>query len=295
MISSEVRGARDLAALWRTLPVAVLRYPASTPPHLTDLSDTLRARAWREHCADGTPASCVELRRDCLQANQGRCRADALFPMRLGGGAQKWRMATLFVQWWPSMAMLHLIALGETACAEIDWAARCLRESHGLDAPEPLGLSCLGDLELRGATRWRLRFVTPWVVSKEASTKVRGPDADTVAHELGKSMKARAHKITALCTRETIWQRLGGHLVHHVADALLPTTLDVEDAHIQTPQPAPEASVSNRNTYQELAWGGEVTLRVGEALLPWLSLLAVCGGGENADKGKGRVELLPLS
>jgi hypothetical protein len=214
--------------------------------------------------------------------------------MRLGGGAQKWRMAALFAQWWPSAGTLHLIALGEAACAEIGWAARCLRDSHGLDAPAPLAVSRFGDLELRGAARWRLRLVTPWVVSKEASAKVCVPDAEAVARELGKSMKARAHKLTALCAREALWQRLGGHLVHHVAEALLPAALVVEEARIQTNLAASEASVSNRNAYRELTWSGEATLRASEALLPWLSLLAVCGGGENADKGKGRVELLPL-
>ncbi|MCI0356339.1 MAG: hypothetical protein L0099_15070, partial [Acidobacteria bacterium] len=122
----EVRGARDLAELWRALPAAALRYPAASLPSGLDvptLSDTLRARAWREHCTAETLASCAEYGHDCLHADQSRCRADILFPMRLGGGAQKWRMATLFAQWWPSMAVLHLIALGETACGELGWAA----------------------------------------------------------------------------------------------------------------------------------------------------------------------------
>jgi len=289
----EVRGARDLAALWRTLPAAVLRYRASTPPDLARLSDTLRARAWREHCAAPTPPSCVELGRDCPIANGDCCRADALFPMRLGGGAQKWRMATLFVQWWPSMAALHLIAVGETACREIGWAARCLRERHDLDTPERLAVACFGDLELRKAARWRLRFVTPWVVGKEPVDRISDPDAATIARELCKSMRARAHKLTALCTHDSVWQRLGGHLVHHVADALLPA-LAVEQASIVERPDSSAGSVSNGNTYQELTWSGEATLYAGDALLPWLSLLAVCGGGENADKGKGRVELLPL-
>ena len=37
-----------------------------------------------------------------------------------------------------------------------------------------------------------------------------------------------------------------------------------------------------------------MVLRVEPAVLPWLTLIALCGGGENADKGFGGVELLPL-
>ncbi len=131
----EVRGARDLVALWRALPAAGMRYPAAALPPglgLSALTGILRARAWRDHCASASPASCAETGRTCAQANSGRCRADALFPFRIGGGTPKWRMATLTVQWRPVLGQLRLIALGETACGALDWAVRCLREHHGL-------------------------------------------------------------------------------------------------------------------------------------------------------------------
>ncbi|MGB4334917.1 MAG: hypothetical protein WBJ41_08785 [Chromatiaceae bacterium] len=296
----EVRGARDLAELWRGLPAAGLRYalPATEPPpDLAVLSDGLRARAWRDHCADPMPVSCVERGCDCSRANQGGCRADILFPMRLGGGALTWRMATLFLQGWPTTRTLHLIALGETACEELEWAARWLRRWPALGTPERLPVVCFGDLELRAASRFRLRLVTPWVVGKGERGHDQGqaPDAPAVARELMKSLRSRAHKFTALCARDSLWQRLGGHLVHHVADALLPVALVVEAVAIQPVISPPTRSRSNGRMFHELAWLGEVRLSAAPALLPWLTLLALCGGGENADKGKGRVELLPLT
>ncbi len=292
---TEVRGAPDLAELWRVLPVAVLRYPAGRLPpsmDLASLSDTLRARAWREHCA-AAPDCCVELERNCLHVDQGCCRADILFPMQLGGGAQKWRMATLFVRWWPSVEALHLIALGETACAELGWAARCLHERLGFNSPESLAVSRFGDLELRRSVRWHLTFVTPWVVDKNMHRETPVPDAKTVAHELGKSIRARAHKLTALCTHDPVWQRLGGHLAHHIADTLLPEGISVERVRIEA-KVISAALQRWRSPVDVHAWTGELTLAVSEPLLPWLSLLAICGGGENADKGFGCVELTPL-
>lgn len=298
----EVRGARDLAQLWRGLPAAALRYtwPTSlSPAALADLSDWLRGRAWRDHCAAPEPASCIDQRHDCSRADQGGCRADALFPMRIGGGARTWRMATLFVQGWPSTKTLHLIALGATACGELGWAARRLSQWPELGTPVPLPVRCFGDLELRQASRYRLRLVTPWVVGKGDRDLVMGlgktPDTEMVTRELTKSLRSRAHKFTALCSNDNLWQRLGGHLVHHVADALLPAALRVEEVHLQHATLAPAHSRSNGHDYPELAWLGEVRISVTEFLLPWLTLLAVCGGGENADKGRGRIELLPVA
>jgi hypothetical protein len=294
----EVRGARDLADLWRGLPAAGLRYalpPTAPPPDLADLSDWLRARAWRDHCADPGPASCADRGGDCPRANQGDCRADALFPMRLGGGALTWRMATLFLQGWPSTGTLHLIALGETARGELGWAARRLSQWPALGTPQPLPVACFGDLELRAAQRFRLRFVTPWVVAKGEQGQDQVPDAAAVTRELCKSLRSRAHKFTALCTRDSLWQRLGGHLVHHVADALLPGALAVEAVAVQPALLPLARSRTNKRVFYEAAWQGEIRLSIAPVLLPWLTLLALCGGGENADKGKGRVELLPLT
>ena len=294
MPMTEPRGARDLAELWRALPAGVLSYPLAALPDLAALSDTLRARAWRERCAAPAARSCAEQGQDCPLAGTGACRADGLFPMHLGGGAPQWRMATLFLQWWPSHGRLFLIALGEAATAELGWAARCLRERHGLEAAERLPVTRFAELEVRGWRRLRLNFVTPWVVSKGERAADAAPDAATVARELSKAMRARAHKFTALCARDAVWQRLGGHLAHHVADRLLPDALTVERVELCLSPPAPARSRANGQRFEEVGWLGAVTLAVDEAALPWLSLLAVCGGGENADKGRGRVELAPL-
>lgn len=290
----EVRGARDLAALWQRLPAAVLAYPASawSPQQgLAPLSDTLRARAWREQCAAPRLLSCAERHCDCERP--GHCRADALFPMRLGGGALSWRMATLFVQWRPTSAQWHLIALGTAACEALGWAARCLYERHGLDGAEPLPVSTLADLQLQSAHRWALTFVTPWLVEKRPAESEAPPDAETVAHELRKAMRLRAHKLTALCFQDEQAQRLTGHLAHHVADTLLPTVLSVESVAVDM-RPLALASRGNRSQFTALTWTGQATLRVTAPALPWLSLIALCGGGENADKGFGGLELIPL-
>ncbi|WP_295447110.1 hypothetical protein [uncultured Thiodictyon sp.] len=291
----EVRGARDLAALWRDLPAGVLRYPAGALPPglgLTVLSDTLRSRAWLEHCAAGVDQICAKSGHSCAQPD-GRCRADALFPVNIGGGALKWRMATLSVQWRPTLGELRLVALGATARRALGWAARCLRERHRLNGARPLAVATLADLELTGATRWHLAFVTPWLVRKNARSAILSPDAAAVAHELCKAMRTRAHKLTALCAQEGVWQRLGGHLAHHVADALLPKGLRVEQVDIEA-TPLAMGSRGNACVFESLTWSGHAILSVDAAVLPWLSLLATCGGGENADKGFGGIELIPL-
>jgi hypothetical protein len=291
---SEVRGARDLAALWRALPAAALAYPASAwSPEvgLATLSDTLRARSWREHCASVTLASCADWGQDC--AHPGCCRADALFPMRIGGGAPSWRMATLFVQWHPVLAQLRLIALGAAACDALGWAARCLRERHRLDGAVPLAVATLADLELTEARCWELTFVTPWLVGKGRPEACIPPASETVAHELCKAMRTRAHKLTALCLRDERAQRLAAHLAHHVAEALLPDGLVVEHMEVES-VPLAMASRGNGSSFAALTWSGRVVLRVVPAVLPWLNLIAICGGGENADKGFGGINLTPL-
>lgn len=293
---AEVRGARDLVALWRALPAAALGYPAAAVPPglgLSALGDTLRARAWWEHCAAPTLLSCADLGRSCALAGPGACLADALFPMRIGGGAPSWRMATLAVQWRPAHAQLRLVALGETACGMLGWAARCLHAQHRLAGGEPLPVATLADLEPTGAGRWRLTFVTPWVVGKNLGGAAATPDATAVARELRKAIRTRAHKLTALCARDQTWQRIGAHLAHHVAEALLPGGLAVDEVRVEA-RPLDLASRGNAARFQALTWSGEVVLRVDEAVLPWLGLVAICGGGSNADKGFGGVELTPL-
>lgn len=292
-----VRGAADLAALWRGLPVRALGFPAAALPTeegLAGLGNRLRALAWRELCAAPTPGSCVDAGRGCRHADQGRCRADVLFPLAVGGGAASWRMATLFLQWRPSLEQLRLLALGDVACDLLGWAARGLRDAFGLEQAEILPISSLADIELRRASRWRLSFVTPWLVHKQRWTaSLASPDGSSVAFELAKAMRIRGHKLSALCATEPTWQRLAGHLAHHVADALLPGALDVEQVAIEG-APMRLRSSGNGAEFDSLSWSGFVTLRVEEAVLPWLTLLAVCGGGENADKGFGGVELMPL-
>jgi hypothetical protein len=292
---AEPRGARDLVALWGNLPVGMLRYPMAGLPEglgLSQISDTLRKQAWRAHCAAGAKPACAEAGRACPLAGMGRCRADQLFPMHLGGGAPQWRMATLFIQYLPRAAELRLVALGDAACAELRWAGECLSGQHRLpEAHFADGCKKFADVVLAPCERWRLCFVTPWLVRKNGSEPSAMPDL--LAEELGKSIRARAHKFSALCATEATAQRLAGHLAHYIADALLPAQLRIESARVNE-ETLPLASRGNGGAFAATAWSGEATLAISPALLPWLSLLALCGGGENADKGFGVVELTPL-
>lgn len=292
---TEIRGARDLVELWRDLPLGMLAYPrASGPPDLglAVLSDTLRARAWREHCTAAEVQSCAERGQNCRHPQH--CRADALFPVALGGGAPSWRMASLFIHDRPRLEQQHLIALGATACDALGWAARVLRDHHGLCQTQPLPVTRLAEVELSGARHWQLNLVTPWLVSKgRAADDHQPPEVKTLAHELRKAMRLRAHKLTALCLHDPRAQRLAAHLAHHVAEALLPQAVQVEQAEIH-PEPLALASRGNGARFTATTWTGWARLRVEPDAWPWLTLIALCGGGENADKGFGGIEVQPL-
>lgn len=215
--------------------------------------------------------------------------------MHLGGGAPQWRMATLFVQWLPRAAQLRVVALGEAARAELPWTARCLAAQHALPTPQFSDVRTFGDMLVSASGssgNWGIAFVTPWIVAKQARGKPVDPDEGALRWELCKAISSRAQKFTALCADEPMWQRLGGHIARYVAEALLPAAIRVEGMHIKS-LVLPLASKGNRGSFNAYAWMGDATLRVTESLLPWISLLAICGGGENADKGFGAVELMP--
>jgi hypothetical protein len=285
--------------LWRELPVSILRYRTVDLPEglgLARLTETLRSRAWREHCAAPGDRSCADESRDCAFASSGGCRADRLFPMRLGGGAPQWRMATLFVRGVPSLSELRIVAFGDTACGELGWVARCLRERHGLSAPDLIGGHSLSAFELAGGTRFDVRFITPWVVGKappgvaqQRIAAVAAAEHETVARTLRESMIARGQKLTALCAQESRWQRIGGHLARMVGEALLPSAVSIERAQLESWIVPLETNAGRR--FDAVAWLGEVTLEVRAEGLPWLTLISLCGGGKNAEKGFGAVEI----
>jgi len=288
---AEPHGARDLVALWRNLPVNIVRYRMPTLPAelaLSSLADHLRSRAWRERCLPGKEKACADAKENCPFVDSDRCRADQLFPMYLGGGAPNWRMATLFVQWLRQAEELRLIAIGEAACAELAWAASCLGERFRLPVAQSSPVRTFADVMLAGAGNWRMEFITPWLAAK--NTARRTPTHAFILEQLINSMRVRAHKFTALCAHEAIWQRLGAHLAHHIGNAL-PAMLRIEQASIEPEPPRRYASKGNGGHFEGLALVGEVVLRVAPPALPWLSLLALCGGGENADKGFGVVEI----
>lgn len=292
----EVRGARDLVDLWRGLPAAALCYALgshSVFPTPMQVSDWLRARAWREHCALGTGAdACIERGEFCI-GKPISCAADRLFPLGAGGG-RAWRMATLSPVYWPSTQVLHVLAIGEIARPRLDWVELCLREQFGLNGATRVPVERLGCLELQGATRWLMRIVTPWVAGKSRMGALLPPSQDDVHHQLVKSMRVRAHKISALCAADTAWQRLAGHLSHHVADAMLAQGLVVREARIGA-EMQELTSKNNKGSWIVEVWLGEAILDIHEELLPWLSLIAFFGGGENVDKGFGCVELVPIA
>lgn len=288
------RGIEDLAAVWRTLPAAVIQYPVlpwSLGSGLSGLCDFLRARCWRAYCAAG-PVACADRNVSCQMADTRRCIADQLFPVSIGGGAKSWRMATFFLHWRPSVRALHLVALGETACRQIKWAGECLENKFGLPPAVYGSVRCFADLELCQATRWQLMFVTPWCTGKNLRGGIQAVDSSMIHHELVKNLRWRAHKFTALCTHEPLWQRMGGHLAHYLADQFLVDSLAVEQPNVTCS--TFDLASSNKSSFTAYTWQGEAVLRVDPQLLPWLSLLQLCGGGENADKGFGSIELTPF-
>lgn len=296
-VNQVVRGAPDLVGLWRSLPAAGIRYraPGMTTSLMKNLNNDLRARAWRELCTS-PPPPCIEKPQNCQYADQRRCLADVMFPLpKHCGGPQNWRMATLFPRWWPSVDYVYLIGVGTTARESVDWAGSRLDGQYGLGTAERLDVSSFGDVELGAATRWRLTIVLPWQIkARGARNSHRMPDEKTVAHELINSMKNRAKKYTSLCIDHPLQQRLGAHLAHYVSEAILYEALMVECVSIKAEPPVTERSGTNRQSYDVIRWTGTAELKIEEGALPWLSLLAIFGGGDNADHGYGSLELFPL-
>jgi len=298
------RGAADLVERWAALPAGVARWTLpELPPDLAlgALSDTLRGLAWREHCRaaalGGRSPACADAGTACQGGPGQRCLADTLFPLGVGGGIPAWRMATMFVRWLPAARELRLLALGEAAVPALDWAQQVLQRKHGLQPPQSVRVLPLGELFLPVRRRWQLSFITPWVAGKAAvgaePTARAAADAQGLHHELFEAMVSRAHKLTALSCRDADAQRLGGHLAHYVGRALLPGAVRVLNADLH-PEDLPGSSRGNRQAFTYRAWVGSADLDVSQAALPWLSLLALCGGGANADKGFGAVEFTPV-
>lgn len=295
--SQEPRGYQDLMLLWEPLPLAALHFQLSAPPDLIALSEALRGAVWRQHCASELFV-CVERGEHCRFASQNNCRADRLIPCYLGGGAPSWRMATLYLHWQPDPQRLMVLGLGRNASADLEWTAQWLRDHYGLITESMhWPVSRWADFRLPENKRWHLRFITPWLVQKHGPRVKHSPQNPTPNHlaaELIDSMKRRALKLTALCVQDAMMQRLAGHLAYHIANALLlPEHLRVESAAL-TARRLQEASKGNNNRFSGVSWHGEAVLQVNPLILPWLTLLMLCGGGQNADKGYGRLALLPL-
>jgi hypothetical protein len=298
---TRVRGARDIAELWREVPVGVLRYPMRALPDgllTTAIGDELRARAWRERCAAARGAACADVRTPCAQAGRGSCRADILYPAYPGGGAPSHRMATLFVHWRPRARALWLSALGEVARDELRWAGARLAAAFELPNPEWLPVDRFSDLELAGHRRWRIEITSPWMIGKATRAKRqrerdRAPSRDDVDRELRKSIVARAHKLTALALRGPHAQRIGAHLAHYAGEALLGCALATLEVHIKTLR-LPAQRLGSNKEYEALAWTGTMVVDVAPSALAWLTLLGLCGGGDNPDKGFGSVEITPM-
>lgn len=302
--AASVRGAADLVRCWAELEVGVAEWPMpQLPPGLAlgALSNTLRSRAWRDHCASalGCPGMgcCVDVGTPCRGTASDRCTGDTLFPVSVGRGVPAWRMATVFLHWHAHAGILRLLLLGPVSADQLDWACATLSQRHGLAAPLRRRRVQLGELFLPVARRWRLAVVTPWVAAKvSASAPIAddgAPDAAALKRELITAMTSRAHKLTALSCRDMTAQRLGGHLAHHVAEQLLPGAVHIQRADLQSCL-LPAESAGNGHRFAMLAWVGQADLLVHSEALPWLSLLNLCGGGAQSDKGFGAVELIPV-
>jgi len=90
-----IRGARDLAALWGELPVAVWVFPLRELPDgvgILALNNALRASAWRTFCAARQSQPCVVAGQDCAV---GGCLT---MPLNAGGCAAGWRNGVAVVR-----------------------------------------------------------------------------------------------------------------------------------------------------------------------------------------------------
>jgi hypothetical protein len=259
---------------------------------LSDVIDKLRGLAWREHCARATAgeACCIEAGDNCRFMDKASCRADMLFPAALGGGAKPWRMATLFVHYLPKRGAVRLLALGPLAAESVRWADGCLREHFGLTGGVDGNACCLGDLQLPPAGEWTVHFVTPWRVNKHVRQTGTVPSKELIEEELRKALRIRAHKVSALSAGDMALQRFASHLAHHLA-AAAGSSLRVETADILQ-QELPQTSRGNGKEFDVTAWTGMATVTSPHDLSPWLTLLHLCGGGENPDKGFGGVEVI---
>lgn len=294
----EVRGARDLVALWDLLPVAEAIFPLEALPPATgtlSISNRLRADAWREHCARAGGEPCIERSQPCQRAQS--CVADQLFPVHPGGGAPQWRMSTLFARWRPRARALRILAVGRTAVRALDWASAIVQERLRTGPPQAGAARWFGDLVPARPGRWRLEMVTPWLVGKsrehEVTAAERAPDPEAVAALLSETLTVRALKISALCSTDAVRQRLYGHLSRYVSQAVLERHVVLRRAELVATT-IPAEALGDGKPYAGHAWAGWIELGVDEAALPWIALASAFGLGENADKGFGQAELVPV-
>lgn len=294
------KALKALSSLWLDLPASLVRFrvPDATDPFdLGILSDTLRRQAWRQRCSRASTLPCVDLARPCLHPNSSLCRADALFPMFVGGGSPKWRTATLRLQWWPGARELRLVALGDAAIRELGWAVRTLHEQHGLLGSADPGVQCVGDLGPAVGTRWRLTTATPWVFAKEAVVPSAAPHATqapspaSIAEQLCRDMALRGRRMVALCTTDLRWQRIGGELAMTLAQASLGDSLKILRCELVQDVCEPKSSGGNGGQYARVSWSGYVDAISEEWAAPWVGLLALLSVGQAGDKGSGAVEL----
>lgn len=208
-------------------------------------------------------------------------------------------MSTLSAVPWPSARVLHVVAVGKPALACKTWIEECMVQEFDLRGAVHVPISQLGNLQLPRASHWRMGIGSPWRVEK-SGTQANAPVVPArpatpmeVHAQLINSMRVQAHKVSALCSPDPTMQRMLGHLSHHVSDALLARGLSVHRCGIVADH-VEEVSKSNGKRYKVLRWtNGEAELEVDAEILPWLSLIALFGGGENTGKGFGRVELIP--
>ena len=297
----KIRGAEELASHWAGVPVA--RGALVVPPGLTfaavlDAVAVLKHALLGERCAHAGEV-CADRNLACRQP--ALCTAHALQP-GWHGGARSWMMATLGLRWLPQAGRMQISAWGHRAIPELGWAMRRLRERTGWALAETWS-GTFGDTVRAEPGLYRLTFLTPPMLGKRGVPFQGEP---TVAPEamqavVQATLSARSHKLSGLIDANAGGQRLAGHLARRVArdiagDGLRLVSLEVtaclvEAASASTRRGPAGEGAPGAGRFEALSCDGSLLLEVQPDALPWLSLLAEFGVGENTDEGFGMVEV----
>ena len=291
--TSQVLGNEDLRILCNRLVLHRFAWKLPNPGGWADIyemSGRLRARIWRQHCAAGMGAgSCIEQRQPC------RCPAECLaqrwLPDSDTTGGASWRMPALYLRHDPVAGEWVLWLLGECNTAERNAVLEIMRawvgqhsvnhRSGKLDSFAPGGAGC-----------YQLSLSTPWVVQKSSASDQ--PSEAEFAASLHVSLAQRMKTFAVLALHSLPEppadevSRLVGFAARYVAQGLTPAAFQLDACELAW-EGFMAPSRSNGKLVPHVVAGVDslITVQVAAQALPWLTLLAIAGGGKATGKGFG--------